>query len=1136
MREIPAHPAQATAYTLAATGSPAASCVQLSLSLGERSTPEHLQAAWRKVAAVHGMLRSGFRKAATGELIRRELEAAESPWRTLDWQAVPPQEIPARWSALLEEDAAQPIDLANPPLLRFVAILLPGGHSHLLATFPRFLLDEDSLFHLICEWLEAIDGSTPVATPEDESAAQTATTATTDWWKQFFSGTPDPARVRVHPAPEPSTPSSRRQDFLIDRETSRSLKRLAQRLNISTEDILFAAWGLVLSRLASQRRVLLLAPSRLSESLECGYFDNLLPAHLTINGGQSIEAFLKTVSREAAERRQNAFIPLERALQLSQPPRTAAQFPTGFFWLPPALNDRIQDTYPRWINSDAQIHRQALLPLALEVRDGNRIGLRLEYNTTELPPAEAEKILSRLTNVLDDFLGGPTRRLSELRILTDAEWDTLKKIEVTTPAPEAPSLTEQIAATAAAYPEAIAAEGPGESVTTFAELDALGTSLASWLRHENIADGWHVAVCLNQTAWLPAALLGVLRAGDTCVPLDPSAAPAWLTQKLDSYDVEIVICDSSTAPHFEGTTRRLLVIDQQWETVSSVTTAATASQKAPKASFLLAGSESGPAPAIPSLSPRGTAAAIAETIHLLQLEPGSRLPLLAPAGYGTYIETILAGLASGATLLLSQDGAPESATHLRLTHGQWRVWLASRRQSGTPLPESLRAICLDAAPVSPAVLTAWQELNNGQVAWTSVLSPAGLSGAAVRHTLPDRRGAFTTPPETPLGHAGPGVTVRLHDFEGQPLAPFYPGTAEIILEADQKLSVSAWRDGAGCLYFTPPPLTAIERTLCDFPGVIDAVVAPPAPGEAPAAWVVLADGSTNLPTGLKDQVGSQVQFLLAAPALPLSAAGEIDIAALPRPQVAPAPVPAGAAPRISAAPAREWAPLSPLNKNPDAPLLFLIHDMEGDPASYRSLAALLSADWSIYASTARGLHQPAACHTSIEAEAAALVEAICLLDPAGPYHIVGHGFGGVLAFEVARQMRVARREVPYLAIAGAKPPEQEEVKPTGWLQSLTKAFRKPSKEAAENPEAGPVERAHQRALQAYRAKPLEGPAGVILGADQNEEIEDAWLDLLPETFIERMSCNWREMLTEPSVKRLTVILRDSFVAPGDDEA
>jgi len=1136
MREIPAHPAQASAWFVQASAdSPAAQCAQLSLSLGERSTPGQLRASWQKVAAVHGMLRSGFRKAATGELMRRELEAAESPWTSLDWQNVPSAEIPRRWSALLEADAAQPIDLANPPLLRFQTILLPGGHCHLLATFPRLLLDEDSLFQLLCEWLEALEGATPVSSENAESPPPTATPATAEWWRQFFSGAPDPIQLTVHPSPGP--PGARRhQETLLDRETSKSLKRLGQRLGVSTGDIVFAAWGLVLGRLTSQRRVLLFSPCHLSESLECGYFDNLLPAHLTINGGQSIEAFLKTTAREAAERAQNALIPLERVLLLSQPARRPGQFSAAFSWLPPALNDRIHDTYPRWINCDAQLYRRPAFPLNLEARDGIRIALRLEY--TLLPASEAEKLLSRVTHLLDDFLGGSTRRLSELRILSDTEFDAAKKWETTAPDPAVPSLEEQIAAAISRHPDATAAEGPGESALTFAELDSHANSLAAWLRHENIADGWNIAVCLNQTAWLPVAILGTLRAGDTCVPLDPAGPPAWLSQRLDGYDVELVVCDSGTAVHFEGATRRLLIIDQQWETVSAVPSTSTAALTPPKASFLLAGTESAPPPALNALAPKAAAQAISETVKLLRLEPGSRIPLLAPPCAGAFIETILASLAAGATLLLLADAAaPETSTHLRLTNGQWRVWLASRLQANAALPGTLRVVCVDAAPNPPSLFAAWQQLNNGQAAWISALSPAGLSGCAVRYISPDRRGGLAELKETPLGQAGPGIRARLRDFEGQPLPPFFPGIVEITPEsnADKKLTVPGWRDAAGELHFSPDANAALTRALCAFPGVLDAFVAVPTEGQAPAAWVVLSDGSGEIPSGLREHLAAKVsehpQFLLAVPSFPLSSSGEIDLAALPRPQAVAGSTPRAAAP---AAPAREWSPLTLVNKPSDAPLLFLIHDIEGDPAGYRSLAGLLAKDWTIYTTTARGLHQPSACHTSIESEAAGLVEAICLLDPEGPYHLLGHGFGGLLAFEMARQLRVARRDVPYLAIAGTRPPEMEEVKSSGWLQSLTKTFRKAPRETAGNPGAGPVEKAHLRALQNYRTKPLEGVAGLILAANQNETVEDAWLDCAPEAFIERMSCNSREMLTEPSVKRLAVILRDSFVAPDEE--
>lgn len=1136
MREIPAHPAQATAWFLqAAADSPAAQCVQLSLSLGERSTPDQLRASWQKVAAVHGMLRSGFRKGAGGELARREQEEGESPWTAQDWQNVPPEEIPRRWAALLEADAAQPIDLASPPLLRFQTILLPGGHCHVLATFPKLLLDEDSLFHLICEWLEALEGGTPVATETPDSASS-ATPAMADWWRQFFSGAPSPVRLEVFPSPSPS-PAHRHHETLLDRETSKALKRLGQRLGVTTGDIIFAAWGLALGRLTSQRRVVLLSPCRLSESLECGYFDNLLPIHLTINGGQSIEAFLKTIARDATERAQNAHIPLERVLLLSQPARKPRDFSAAFSWLPPALNDRIHDTYPRWINCDAQLYRRAAFPLALEGRDGNRISLRLEYD--RLPVLEAEKLLTRVTNLLEDFLGGPTRRLSELRLLSDAETEAARKWESPVSAPAVPSLEDQIAAVIASRPEAAAVEGPGESVFTFGELDSHAGSLAAWLRHENIADGWNIALCLNQTAWLPVAVLGTLRAGDTCVPLDPSGPPDWLSQRLDGYDVELVICDSGTAAHFEGTNRRLLIIDQQWDAVSAVPATSTASVSPPKASFLLAGTESAPPPPLGALDPRTAAQAVSEAVELLRLEPGSRMPLLAPAGTGAFVETILASLASGATLLLLADNAvPETSTHLRLTNGQWRVWLASRLQAGIALPESLQVVCVDAAPTAPALYAAWQKLNNAQASWISVLSPAGLSGCAVRYLSPDRLGDIAELTETPLGRSGPGVSARLRDFEGQSLPPFFPGTVEITPESntDKKLAVPGWRDALGQLNYSPAPLTDLVWTLCAFPGVLDAFAAAPAEGEHPAAWVVLSDGSAEIPPGLREHLAAHVperpQFLLAVPAFPLSSAGEIDLAALPRPTA-----PAGAKPpaAVLSQPAREWSPLTLASKPSDAPLLFLVHDIEGDPSGYRALASLLSQEWTVYTTSARGLHQPSACHTSLEAEAAALVEAICLLDPEGPYHLLGHGFGGLLAFEMARQLRVARREVPYLAIAGAQPPELEEVKPSGWLKSLTKAFRKSPREMVENPEAGPVEKAHLRALQNYRPRPLEGVAGLILAADQGDEMEDAWLECAPEAFIERMSCNSREMLSEPSVKRLAVILRDSFVAPDDEE-
>ncbi len=110
--------------------------------------------------------------------------------------------------------------------------------------------------------------------------------------------------------------------------------------------------------------------------------------------------------------------------------------------------------------------------------------------------------------------------------------------------------------------------------------------------------GWNIATCLTPTQWIPVAILGVLQAGDTCVPLDHTASKAWLVRKVDEYDVELVICDSQTALSFEGTSKKLLIIDQQWEEISA--NQSKEFSPSAKAVIALTGSEDEEAPVLKS--------------------------------------------------------------------------------------------------------------------------------------------------------------------------------------------------------------------------------------------------------------------------------------------------------------------------------------------------------------------------------------------------------------------------------------------------------------------------------------------------------------------------------------------------------
>lgn len=1142
MRETPVHPARATGYFLhTQTPGPAFQNAQLSLSLGETCEAARLEAAWKQIVAAHDILRSGFSRGPGGDPVQRVHDSQGNPWRLLDWTNVPPAELSERWKTFVAEDLVQPIDASQPPLLRITALALPGGHCHLLVTFPRFLLDEDALFHILCEWLEALEGRPPIA---DQGEKETpATAGVTEWWTKIFEDAPAPAALKLVPLP-PAAGAAREEIVnLLDRETTREIKAFAQKLGVAPRDVILGAWALLLARLGVRREALLLATCPTNAPL-LDPSENLLPLRAALDPAATIEKWLKDLSTANKDRAAHAAIALDRALALAKPAAAPADFPVTFAWTHPTLNDRLHDAFPRWINLDARLTTRPLHPLSLRVADGSRYSFHLEFDPAICPPSEAKNLFERFNRTLDAFLADPAQPLSSINILIGTEEENLpRKSRKALPAPD---LLVRISAAAAKQPENVAVVGQDEVALPFAELDAHAGALAAYLGRENLFNGWNIAVCLTPTLWLPVAALGVLRAGDTCVPLDPGADPEWLKEKITACDVELIICDSRTAGLFSGVTAKILTIDQQWETIAAGDAADTVFTPA-KVAMICHGTPADAAPSEPAASPELLARAADAAIELWGLGPESRIALTAAPGTLAFAEILFAALAAGATLVLPGDAHPPSdVSHLRLSLMQWRDWLSRLPREDAALPEPLRVVCVEAAPVPSRLLAEWEKLAGDQVKTIFFVSPAGFSGLGVHTTQ-----AFPFPYENPVGGAGDGAKAELSDPLGRPLPPHHEGVLKISLrDRAASLSVPAWRDRAGGLHLARPAEDVAAEVLCHLPEVQDALVRK-ADGKL-RAWLILKNGATEVPSEVaaaaKEHLPEALrpQSLQAIAHFPLTPGGAFDAEALrpPPAPVTPAPAPAPARPSAAvpatpseppapAAPPRPaWQPVAPLRVKPETPLLILVHDLEGDSARYAALVRLLSDDdWSIHATTARGLNDPSAVHQTLEEEASDLCRAIRALDGEGPYHLFGHGFGAILAFEVARQLRALGCQVPYLALAGATPPAPP---PTNWMRKLGRAFSSVTGKEAPRLAASAVGLAHEAALRNYQAVALDGPAGIILGADQ-DQAEAGWIELLPEAFIEHMSCASKDMLSEPAVRRLAVILRECADSGPDGE-
>jgi non-ribosomal peptide synthetase component F/pimeloyl-ACP methyl ester carboxylesterase len=984
-----------------------------------------------------------------------------------------------------------------------------------------------------------LEGALPLDAEEPSRPFEESQT-TASWWSQQLSEAAEPRMLRVYPRRAGDWPTRTRAEshLTMDRGVSVALQKLCRQLGVSPRDAFLAIWGLVVGRLTNGENLTLLASCSVSgpRNLGWGLIENILPALVSIRNERTATEWLKEVAREEEERRYHAAMSLPHVLQSSQPSRALSTFPIAFFWLPTALNDRIHRALPRWIRFDVKVVQRSLFPFTLEVRSGQQFELRVEFDPNFYPSSEATNLLERIVRVTESVVKDPAGKVGSLTILTRAESEIPQPMEHGR-LREKPSLTlqEKITTVITRQPLSLAIEGPNDTALSFAELDSCAKLLAAHLCAEDPAHRGRVATCLTPTPWLPVAMLGILLGGKTCVPLDPNSSAAWLASKLTALDVKVVLCDSITAPLFANLAHKLIILDQKWDVITATSSGEVPTVADLHPALVLVGTEVDEPPTVQTLSSPQLLEACLETISLWDLQPGERIPLLTTGGTAAFAEIVLSAILAGATIILLGEGELAATlgsarpSHLRLTSAQWRNWITGLRGERAAFPGSLRCVCIEQNILPPAIHRQWQEINDGQARTIFFSSPVGFSGWSLNYEAGDRPGLSVCLTEIPLGTPGPGVVARLLDSAGHSVPPRYPGQLTIQLrDQAEKFTALAWRDKSGLLHLVPSDNELVERSLTEIAGVQDAHCVTMTSGGARRAWLILQDRSLDVSEAIQSAIRDlpkalQPDHMHAVAEFPLTAGGRIDSARLHR-WLTDARTKSSAKTRH--VDSVTWQPLLLLHATPDAPTLFLVHDIEGSPEKYRELIRLLAEDWTLIGTTARGLTEPTACHQTVESEAAALVEAVRMQDPDGPYHLFGYGFGAVLAFEMAHRLREAGSRVRYLALTGSRAPLLNG-KADDWMRSLSRAFsRSGRREVSVDADTGSVEISHANALREFRARPLSGPCCVIMGTNMAREHETAWRACAPDAEINRLKCDPDQMLTQPTVKILAAMLRE----------
>jgi aspartate racemase len=115
----------------------------------------------------------------------------------------------------------------------------------------------------------------------------------------------------------------------------------------------------------------------------------------------------------------------------------------------------------------------------------------------------------------------------------------------------------------------------------------------------------------------------------------------------------------------------------------------------------------------------------------------------------------------------------------------------------------------------------------------------------------------------------------------------------------------------------------------------------------------------------------------------------------------------------------EWSPVVAIQPSGGNLPLFLIPGAGGSALGFERLAHHLGPDQPVYGIQARGLDGQQAPHTRIEDMAACYVDALREVQPHGPYFLVGYSAGGLVAFEMARQLHADGQQVGLVGLLDA---------------------------------------------------------------------------------------------------------------------
>ena len=545
-----------------------------------------LERAVSEIVRRHKTFRTTFHNAGGRPVAVASPEAAVN-LPTVDLSSLTAAEREAEAERLRLAEARQPFDLAQSPLLRAKLIRLAEDEHLLLLTTHHIVCDGWSLGVLYRE-LSALyrafrEGK---ASPLPELQADYADFARSqrrrlhggalegqlNYWKQQLTGAQTTLDLPTdRPRPPAQTFRGTTQPFTLPAELAAGLARLSRNEEVTLYMTLLAAFQTLLHRLTGQHDILVGSPvagrAQVETEALIGCFLNTLVLRGDLSGDPSFRELLGRTRRAALGAYANQELPFERLVDALQPARDLSRSPLfqAMFVLQneplPPLELAGLKLVPLPAHSGTAKFE---LMLSLTENDGGLSGF-VEYNTDLFNAETLSRWMGNYRTLLGSAIADPEQRLSQLRLLTDAERKQVltgchgRRAEFAKDKCVHQLFEEQVER----MPDAVAAVF-ADAQLTYRQLDQRANHLAHELRALGVGPDVRVGVCVKRSLEMMVGLWGILKAGGCYVPLDPYYPRERLAFMLEDAQVPVLLTQDKlrAALNLELPNLKLLCLDE----------------------------------------------------------------------------------------------------------------------------------------------------------------------------------------------------------------------------------------------------------------------------------------------------------------------------------------------------------------------------------------------------------------------------------------------------------------------------------------------------------------------------------------------------------------------------------------------